>query len=387
MIDLVSQYCQENKLTINCKKTKCITFNKTGRIIRQNFSLNGVLLENVRQYKYLGFIFTPSGEIGTGMKDLRDRALKSYHALKNKMGDSFNRDIMITLSLFDSLIKPILLYSSDFWGCLKLPKNNPIETLHMKICKQILGVHKQTTNIGVLLELGRTSLDLEGIKLGVKNWERIRKRNANKLVLASYTDAKEENLPWITGIKDKLEKNGMLSLFINEYPEAPNFIHRKLLKTLIDEFHQNAFAGIRQEGSKLRTYALFKTEIGMEKYLIEIKNITIRTQVTKFRLSDHNLMIEKGRHNGVKAHLRFCPFCENEVESEIHFLLDCPVYRNIRNHLINLIERENHFFRYLQKEEKFSYLLANVNQKEIAEYIHNTFELRNFLTMLPKRVE
>lgn len=125
----------------------------------------------------------------------------------------------------------------------------------------------------------------------------------------------------------------------------------------------------------------------MEKYLTEIKNITIRIQVTKFRLSDHNLMIEKGRHNGVKAYLRFCPFCENEVESEIHFLLDCPVYRNIRTDLINLIERENPFFRYLQKEAKFSYLLANANQKEVAEYIHNSFELRNFLTMPPRRVE
>ena len=81
------------------------------------------------------------------------------------------------------------------------------------------------------------------------------------------------------------------------------------------------------------------------------------------------------------------PFCENEVESEIHFLLDCPVYRNIRTELINLIERENPFFRYLQKEAKFSYLLANANQKEVAEYIHNSFELRNFLTMSPKRVE
>ena len=92
----------------------------------------------------------------------------------------------------------------------------------------------------------------------------------------------------------------MLSLFINEYPEAPNFVHKKLFKTLVDEFHQNAFASIGQEGRKLRTYALMKTEIGMEIYLTEIKNITIRTQVTKFRLSDHNLMIEIGRHKGVK---------------------------------------------------------------------------------------
>jgi len=179
----------------------------------------------------------------------------------------------------------------------------------------------------------------------------------------------------------------MLSLFINEYPEAPNFIHRKLFKTVVDEFHQNAFANIGQEGSKLRTYALFKTEIGMEKYLTEIKNSSIRTQLTKFRLSDHNLMIEVGRHNGVKAHLRFCPFCKNEVESELHFLIDCNVYRNTRNDFFNSIEREKPFFRYLQKEDKFSYLLTNANQKQVAEYVYNIFELRNFLTTFPKRAE
>ena len=73
----------------------------------------------------------------------------------------------------------------------------------MKICKQILGVHRQTTNIGVLLELGRTTLDLDCIKLGITNWERLRKNNANTIVLASYLDAMKENLPWITGIKEK----------------------------------------------------------------------------------------------------------------------------------------------------------------------------------------
>ena len=72
------------------------------------------------------------------------------------------------------LIKPILLYASDFWGCLKLPTNNPIETLYMRIYKEILGVSKQTTNIGVLLELGKTTLDIDAIKLGIKNWERVR---------------------------------------------------------------------------------------------------------------------------------------------------------------------------------------------------------------------
>ena len=92
------------------------------------------------------------------------------------MGEAFNGDVLTALNVYDSMIKPILLYASDFWGCLKLPQNNSIEICHLKVLKQILGVHKQTTSLGVLLELGRTTLDIDCIKLGVKNWERIRKK-------------------------------------------------------------------------------------------------------------------------------------------------------------------------------------------------------------------
>ena len=189
MLKMIAQYCDANKLTINCKKTKCIIFNKTGRLLREKFFLNGTALENVRQYKYLGFLFTPSGEILSGLQDLRDRACKAFLAIKGKMGEAFNQDVKTALNLYESMIKPILTYASDYWGCLKLPKNNPIEVFHMKVLKQILGVQKQTTNLGVLLELGKTTLDLECIKLGVKNWERIKKGNANTLLRASYKDA------------------------------------------------------------------------------------------------------------------------------------------------------------------------------------------------------
>ena len=185
LLKMVSDYCKNNKLTINCKKTKCMIFNQTGRLSKENIFMNGVQLENVREYKYLGFIFTPSGEIGTGLQDLRDRAFKSFQALKQKMGDSFRQDIETAVGLYDSMIKPILTYASDFWGCLKLPpqSRNPIEIMQMKVFKQILGVHKQTTNHGVLLELGKTTLNLECIKLGIKNWERIRMGSGNAIIL------------------------------------------------------------------------------------------------------------------------------------------------------------------------------------------------------------
>ena len=59
--------------------------------------------------------------------------------------------------------------------------------------------------------------------------------------------------------------------------------------------------------------------------------------MTKFRLSNHSLMIEIGRHKEIPKERRFCPFCPNSVETEIHFLLLCPVYDLLRREVMGSI--------------------------------------------------
>ena len=149
MVDNLSSYTEKNGMKINFDKTKSMIFNKSGRHLRRSFRVGKEIIHTTNNYKYLGFILTPSGEINTGLQDLKDRALRGKWVITLWSYPS------TTLHLFDTLIKPILLYNSDYWGCLKLPKNNPIENMHMRFCKEILGVQRQTTNVGVLLELGR----------------------------------------------------------------------------------------------------------------------------------------------------------------------------------------------------------------------------------------
>ena len=247
------------------------------------------------------------------------------------MGRHFNESISTTLDIFDSLIRPILLYSSDFWGCMKLPKHNPIEKLHLSFCKQLLGVNKQTTNVGVLLELGQIPITLHACKFAIKNWERIKMKKANDFLLATHKNAITVDLPWISTIKSLLESKGMLVDYIRTAVNEYHSIHKILFQRLSDEFHQHAFETLRDENSKLRTYGLFKTDIGLERYLDTIKNKSKRIIVTKLRLSDHHLMIETGRHKKLPKERRFCPFCPKAVENESHFLLRCPMYAHLRN--------------------------------------------------------
>ena len=103
-------------------------------------------------------IFTQSREINTGLCDLYDRGLRAYMSLKTKLEQLLRHNIPNTMKYFDSLIKPLQLYSSDFRGCLKLPENTPTEKLSNMPCKNILDVSKETVKGGTLLELGRISL-------------------------------------------------------------------------------------------------------------------------------------------------------------------------------------------------------------------------------------
>ena len=53
-------------------------------------------------------------------------------ALENKIGACFQNHIEDTIGLFDCMIKPILLYGSGFWGCVKPPQNNPVDNLDIQ---------------------------------------------------------------------------------------------------------------------------------------------------------------------------------------------------------------------------------------------------------------
>ena len=377
MLDNLNIYAKTNGLKINIEKTKVMIFNKTGRHIRRYLQLGETQIETCNEYKYLGIKITPFGGTLPILNDLKDRALKAYYKMKHQMGPYFRKHPQITLRLFQTLIQPIILYVSDFWGILKQPKNNPIENLHMKFCKDLLGVQKQTTNLGVLLELGQTPITLIGKKNAIKNWVRIcNKNNCNKLVISSHQYGITKNLSWHKNIKNTLSLIGMQDKFLNKDANT----HTSAFKRLSDIFHQTALADITKENSKLITYSQLKNKIGYEEYLSQIKNMNHRIILTKFRLSNHNLRIETGRHQRVNKELRFCPFCPNKVEDEKHFLLECSNLNYFRERLYNDFKTSNADFVRSGENEKFVILLTNPKHNEItAHYLDKMFHYRELL--------
>ena len=88
---------------------------------------------------------------------------------------------------------------------------------------------------------------------------------------------------------------------------------------------------------KLRTYKLFKNNLIPEKYCTTYTSRAKRSVFAQFRCGVLPLNIEVGRFRGLPETDRLCIFCNNNsIESEIHFLLECPFYSTIRTSLLNV---------------------------------------------------
>ena len=161
----------------------------------------------------------------------------------------------------------------------------------------------------------------------------------------------------------------------------------EVFKRLVDIFHQNAFAEISRESSKLRTYSLVKKEAGEEPYLNFVKNSNDRMSMTKFRLSNHKLMIEKGRHMNLEREDRKCPFCPS-VEDGNHFLLHCRIYSILREIMLSTVEEKlNEQLNRNDEMKMMRYLLGNKELSPIvAKYLKQTMELGDFLIDSPKQL-
>ena len=149
----------------------------------------------------------------------------------------------------------------------------------------------------------------------------------------------ENGIVWYQNIKTSLMEIGLQYLATGGHTTQNKYL--VYFRRILDIFYQDSFAEINKETSKLRTYKLFKTSSEMESYITNIKNVRDRIEFSKFRLSKHQLMIEIGRHNGINKELRFCRFCPNVIEDEIHFLTSCKTFEKQRDGLISEIRQRN----------------------------------------------
>lgn len=128
---------------------------------------------------------------------------------------------------------------------------------------------------------------------------------------------------WATQIKSILETHGFGDIWRNQNVSVPFLV---IKQRILDTYYQSWYAELNNS-PRLSSYCRFKHSFLQENYLNSIIENKYRIALTKFRISAHNLAIERGRFENIPRAERKCIFCNlNVVESEFHFLLVCPMY-------------------------------------------------------------
>ena len=115
-LNVVNEYCSDWKLTLNTEKTKTIIFNKTGATLKKHqINYGGELIKTVKYFNYLGITLDSNGKFHTAINELSKKPAKAAGRLYKL--STFNYiTIKTLLETFNSLVKPILLFSSEIWG-------------------------------------------------------------------------------------------------------------------------------------------------------------------------------------------------------------------------------------------------------------------------------
>ena len=377
-IDKLSKYCDEWKLNINLKKTKIMVFNRGNKLIKSTFSVNKVVLENVKNVKYLGFtINSKNCSFLPTLEDLSIKAKRVIYALNSKTKIS-RFPIKLALKLFDTLIKPILMYGAEVWGPYidfdyTKWESSKIEMTHTQFLKRALGCNFHTSNIMTRGEVGARPL-LTDVNIKVITYiQNILERQQTTVYSALEFERNNEVSPNIFRYPNKFD------LILDENILTGS---KRKIRTLCKDNYDRYWQSKIMESPKAISYCKFKYNVSLEKYLYKVKNIRHKIALTRLRLSNHNLLIETGRHLRPKLerHERKCFICRNEIEDEFHFVIKCPLYSCERKALYKSLTNNSNNFELLNSDDqKFMFIMTNEDEvvmAKLAKFTFNSLQLR-----------
>ena len=135
LLNTLHEFCNKWGLNVNMSKTKFMVFRKGG-IVKRNevLYLNGLKLENVTYYKYLGIIISTRLSWSPAQSTLAAQASKAINII-NQVNYKCDYSYKTSCEIFEKCALPILSYGSEVWGA---DVHSSIENVHIKFCKKQL---------------------------------------------------------------------------------------------------------------------------------------------------------------------------------------------------------------------------------------------------------
>ena len=310
-LDALSQYCQSWEITLNTDKTKVVVFSRGKIRNKPCITFNGIPIEVVFEFKYLGVVFGYNNSFSQAQKQLYDSASRAMFSLLRKCRNLV-LPLEVKIELFDKMVAPILLYGSEVW-CPKM--NNLASKLQLRYYKMILNLRTSTPTCMVYGEIGQMPMEYYATLRMLTYWYKlVTCTNKNKFSCVMYRfllKLQEKDVfhsTFLLKVEDTLKAIGQHSFWINQAHLRSSPAFKVLMKKCLrDKYIQDWYNEVNVK-DVCYNYRMFKTSFGMERYLIVLPE-SLAKKMLHFRVLNHNLPVHSLRFTATPRHERLCTKC------------------------------------------------------------------------------
>ena len=393
MLECLNTWCSKWRLSVNPEKTQVIHFRPKSKVkTMQQFSCGPHTLKVTSTYKYLGCWFEEHLDINLMAKLVAQAGSRALGKVITKFRQFGQDSYSCFKKLFESSVLPVIAYSAGIWGFKDL---GVLCTAQNKACRFFLGVPTQTPNIATQGDMGWLSLSVACKLETVRLWSRLMNMNDNRIAKKIFTWSAHIAGPryrnWnfmLADLLNSLDLGHLQRLALINSRFVLNMVKDRLSVKGHNLWFDNLWNDVNKpNGNKLRTYRTFKTELRAESYLLLNISRFQRRNLARLRHGVLPLAIETGRYSKPKTPLeqRLCKLCTaNTIESEVHFLIQCPLYQDQRVLLIEYATKLNSQFPTLNDADKFVFLIMLMKeeklQKCLCKTVDNMFACRQIFT-------
>lgn len=384
-IDVVTAWCLKWGIKINVTKTNVIHFHKeTKNKQRSNFCFhtNGVPIEYVAEYRYLGFYINEHLDLAKSVDRVVNSANRALALLnhRTRIAGGFHYETYSTL--FSQLVQSIILTNACIWGHKECGK---VYTIQKRAMRFFLGVGISCPNAGIFGELGwipiRAHIRESILKFRRRLLSMDDSRLTHQIFAWSLSLSSQGKSNWAARTESLMNK---LNLSDNSIMDL-NYTWEAIANAELTEWNeqlQQTPPG-SESGGRLANYRTFKTVPQAEDYIIRSMSLDKRRTIAQLRCGCLPLEIELGRYRNPKIPLdqRICNLCNTGTEDETHFLTTCPALTDARSPLYLEMAKLDPSFTMLTRGEQTKKILQScATNHTIGNLVYELSRLRrNFL--------
>ena len=316
------RYSDRKYLSINLSKTVYLHLSDTPVSTPLVFESDHVIesVDDNKSHNWLGFQLCQTNSIKKLIKLNINSKMFNIAKYAEWLDINESTPFYVKLSVLYSCVIPSILYSIEAWGNVATFEAEVL-LIERKCLKKCLGVKSGTNNDLIYIEVNRSD-----IVSHIKDRQFKFFRNVSSLSID------ESIVKGIIDVYNNYLKNSDSSII--KYYSTLDGKERKR-----NNSQRRNYVNASERSSDIRYREIIGCTFNRILYKSDL-NDEDRIVITRWRLSNHNLKIEKGRYTKpfTERECRLCVVC-NVLEDEEHALFYCKVHSDVRIKFNSIISR------------------------------------------------